>query len=70
MCSYYKLTSMVFMPFAQICLYITILYSMKKYKDLKRVQSIIADRITTNKPEHTNSNWKLLLDSPFSETGW
>jgi hypothetical protein len=43
---------------------------MKKYKDLKRVQYIIADRITTNKPEHTNSNWKLLLDSPFSETGW
>jgi hypothetical protein len=43
---------------------------MKKYKDLKRVQYIIADRITTNKTEHTNRNWKLLLDSPFSETGW
>ena len=61
------------MHFAQICLYFTILYSMKKYKNNKILQHHIPDKITTayiEEKQYIYHNWKLLSDSPFSETGW
>jgi hypothetical protein len=58
---------MVFIQFTKICLYVTILYNMKKHKLLESIHNISGIHI----PILTNShNWKLLLDSPFSETGW
>lgn len=60
---------MVFIQFAQICLCLTILYNMKKYKPLENIhnKTDISVHIIKNK---NNNDWKLLLDSPFSETGW
>ena len=63
---------MVFIQFAQLCLYISIMYGMKKH-EYKNLLNRIPDTISRiknikNKWEHTN--WKLLIDSPLSETGW
>jgi hypothetical protein len=63
---------MVFIQFTKICLYVTILYNMKKH-EYNNLFHRIPDTISRiknikNKCEHTN--WKLLIDSPLSETGW
>lgn len=58
---------MVFMRFAQICIYITIFYSMKKMTPIKKIHNKLGSHVSILKNSH---NWKLLSDSPFSETGW
>jgi|LauGreDrversion4_1035100.scaffolds.fasta_scaffold110345_2 hypothetical protein len=58
---------MVFVKLVQICIYITIFNSMKKMTPVKMIHNIMGPHVSILKNSH---NWKLLLDSPFSETGW